>query len=77
MPKLPFAAPDAHSSYWQRQEPRAHFTRRVLPAMLIKLEQWVGRLIRAKTDRGLVLVLDGRALTKGYAPQAQRVLAGL
>ena len=37
-----------------------------LPDALIKFRQGVGRLIRSKTDRGLVTVLDSRVLAKTY-----------
>jgi ATP-dependent DNA helicase DinG len=37
-----------------------------LPDALIKFRQGVGRLIRSKTDRGLVTILDSRVLAKTY-----------
>ncbi len=37
-----------------------------LPDALIKFRQGVGRLIRSKTDRGIVTVLDSRVLAKTY-----------
>ena len=37
-----------------------------LPDALIKFRQGVGRLIRSKTDRGLVTILDARVLAKTY-----------
>ena len=37
-----------------------------LPDALIKFRQGVGRLIRSKTDRGLVTLLDSRVLAKTY-----------
>ena len=37
-----------------------------LPEALIKFRQGAGRLIRTRTDRGLVTVLDSRALAKSY-----------
>ena len=37
-----------------------------LPDALIKFRQGVGRLIRNKTDRGLVTILDSRVLAKAY-----------
>ena len=34
---------------------------------MIKLKQGIGRLIRSETDRGVVLVLDGRLVKKSYS----------
>ena len=35
---------------------------------MIKLRQGFGRLIRTKSDRGAVVVLDKRVLSKSYGP---------
>jgi len=37
-----------------------------VPEAVIKLKQGFGRLIRTKTDRGIVVILDPRILTKPY-----------
>jgi ATP-dependent DNA helicase DinG len=37
-----------------------------LPSAIISLKQGLGRLIRKRTDRGLLAVLDGRILTERY-----------
>jgi ATP-dependent DNA helicase DinG len=37
-----------------------------LPESILKLKQGFGRLIRRKDDRGTVVVLDSRVVTKGY-----------
>jgi ATP-dependent DNA helicase DinG len=42
------------------------FTEYSLPEAILKLRQGVGRLIRTKTDRGIVVILDNRILTKPY-----------
>ena len=42
------------------------FNELTLPDALIKFRQGVGRLIRNKTDRGLVTILDARVLAKTY-----------
>lgn len=42
------------------------FNELTLPDALIKFRQGVGRLIRSKTDRGLVTILDARVLAKTY-----------
>lgn len=42
------------------------FSELTLPEALIKFRQGVGRLIRTKTDRGLITILDSRILAKSY-----------
>ncbi|HEY8995925.1 MAG TPA: helicase C-terminal domain-containing protein [Lacunisphaera sp.] len=42
------------------------FNELTLPDALIKFRQGVGRLIRSKTDRGLITILDTRVLAKAY-----------
>jgi ATP-dependent DNA helicase DinG len=37
-----------------------------LPDALIKFRQGIGRLIRSKSDRGLITILDSRVLAKSY-----------
>ena len=37
-----------------------------LPQAIIKLKQGFGRLIRTTSDRGMVVILDPRVLTKPY-----------
>src|SRR6185436_17930971 len=37
-----------------------------LPAAAIALKQGFGRLIRRRDDRGIVAILDGRVVTRGY-----------
>ena len=42
------------------------FTDHQLPEAVLKFKQGVGRLIRSKTDQGIIAVLDPRVLTKPY-----------
>lgn len=42
------------------------FNELTLPDALIKFRQGIGRLIRNKTDRGVVTILDSRVLAKAY-----------
>ena len=50
-----------------------HFSTRFrefqLPQAILKFKQGFGRLIRKKTDTGLVVVLDTRIQTKSYGRQ--------
>ncbi|MFN4217532.1 MAG: ATP-dependent DNA helicase, partial [Brevinematales bacterium] len=45
-----------------------------LPRALLRMKQGVGRLIRSKSDRGIVLILDGRTVKKRYATFFQKSL---
>ncbi len=68
--KLPFPVPDdpvmeAREELWKLRG-LVPFTYYSLPLATLKLKQGFGRLIRTKTDRGAVVLLDPRILTKSY-----------
>jgi ATP-dependent DNA helicase DinG len=47
-----------------------------VPEAIIKLKQGFGRLIRSKTDRGIVVILDSRVKTKRYGKLFLEALPG-
>ncbi len=60
------------------------FSEMSVPQAVLKLRQGFGRLIRSRTDRGAVLILDSRIVTKNYGkrflrslPEAAQVVAPL
>jgi ATP-dependent DNA helicase DinG len=68
--KLPFASPgdpvtQARIDYI-REQGGDPFNRFQVPEAAVALKQGFGRLIRAKTDRGIVAILDRRLVERGY-----------
>ena len=76
--KLPFAVPNhplvAGRLEQIRQQGGNPFFDYQLPSAIIKFKQGFGRLIRSKTDTGIVAVLDSRIINKKYG---QRFLASV
>ncbi len=68
--KLPFAPPSdpvvAARMRVLEAGGRDAFSEFSVPSAALALKQGFGRLIRSRTDRGLVALLDRRVLTKGY-----------
>jgi ATP-dependent DNA helicase DinG len=76
--KLPFASPGEPVTAARIEAIRARggepFDEYQVPLAILALRQGLGRLIRHRTDRGVLTVLDPRLRTKGYG---RRFLASL
>src|SRR5438093_1689669 len=68
--RLPFAVPDHPliEAKLELIEERGGdpFIEYSLPEAILKLRQGVGRLIRTKSDKGIIVILDNRIVTKQY-----------
>ncbi len=68
--RLPFKVPtdpvtEAKIEYMEKQDIDS-FREYILPHAVLRFKQGFGRLIRTKTDRGVVMVLDRRIVSKYY-----------
>ncbi len=80
IPRLPFPVPThpltvAISKRMEQVNGESFFSYSI-PEAIIKYRQGAGRLIRTVNDRGALIVLDNRILTKGYGKQFVRALDG-
>jgi len=79
--KIPFPVPtdpiqDAIGDYIERNG-GSPFFKRAVPHATIALSQGIGRLIRTKEDRGVVVITDNRLITKNYGGAIIRALPHL
>jgi ATP-dependent DNA helicase DinG len=66
--RLPFSVPDDPIFAARSDTFDNPFAEYAIPETILRFRQGFGRLIRTKTDRGVVVVLDKRLLTKSYGP---------
>lgn len=71
--KLPFSVPttpiEVTRNNWLKKHNKNAFMLSTLPEASIKLTQYIGRLIRQETDKGMVTILDNRLYTRPYGKQ--------
>lgn len=76
--RLPFSHPDDPIKQslqdWFKKQGRNFFFEEALPEAGLKLIQACGRLIRSETDRGRIVILDKRIVSKSYG---NKLLASL
>ncbi|MFN2233310.1 MAG: ATP-dependent DNA helicase, partial [Anaerolineales bacterium] len=66
--KLPFDVPSDPIIAARSETFEDPFNEYALPEAILRFRQGFGRLIRSETDRGVVVILDKRVLTKRYGP---------
>jgi len=66
--RLPFSVPNDPIFATRSETFEDPFAEYAIPETILRFRQGFGRLIRTKSDRGVVVVLDKRVLTKSYGP---------
>ena len=64
--RMPFSVPSDPVFAARSETFDEPFSQYALPEAILRLRQGFGRLIRSKTDRGVVVILDKRIQTKSY-----------
>ena len=67
--RLPFSVPTAPVFAARSEQFENPFEEYALPQAILRARQGFGRLIRTKTDRGAVVLLDRRVLSRRYGKQ--------
>lgn len=76
IPKLPFPAIDdpVLTILSERVGKKFAFEQVIMPRMLLRLRQGIGRLIRSESDRGVVVILDPRISRRSYGREVLQSL---
>jgi DNA polymerase-3 subunit epsilon/ATP-dependent DNA helicase DinG len=64
--RLPFPVPNDPIFAARSESFDDPFNQYAVPQAILRFRQGFGRLIRSKTDRGVVVLLDKRVLTRSY-----------
>jgi DNA polymerase-3 subunit epsilon/ATP-dependent DNA helicase DinG len=72
--RLPFSVPDDPVFQARSDLYEDPFNQYAVPQAVLRFKQGFGRLIRRKTDRGVMVVLDGRVHSKAYGQAFLRSL---
>jgi ATP-dependent DNA helicase DinG len=76
--KLPFQVPSEPivEAYYEKlkKEQKDPFMHSTLPNAMLRFRQGIGRLIRNKTDKGIVVVLDSRIINKRYGAYFREIV---
>jgi DNA polymerase-3 subunit epsilon/ATP-dependent DNA helicase DinG len=74
MARLPFSVPDDPVFQARAELYEDAFSEYAVPQAVLRFRQGFGRLIRRKTDRGAMVVLDSRVTSKSYGQTFLRSL---
>ena len=72
--KLPFGSPEDPVTMRLSETSKDTFGQHMVPRAILQFRQGVGRLIRAQSDVGAVIIADKRVVTKGYGARFIRSL---
>ena len=72
--RLPFSVPSDPIFAARADTFEDPFSQYAIPETILRFRQGFGRLIRSKDDRGVVVVLDRRIISKSYGPEFVRSL---
>jgi DNA polymerase-3 subunit epsilon/ATP-dependent DNA helicase DinG len=67
--RLPFSVPNEPIFAARSERYPDPFKQYSVPDAILRFRQGFGRLIRTKTDRGIVAIFDNRVISKGYGKQ--------
>jgi DNA polymerase-3 subunit epsilon/ATP-dependent DNA helicase DinG len=72
--RLPFSVPSDPIFAARSETFDEPFAQYAVPEAILRFRQGFGRLIRTTTDRGVVVILDKRLLSKSYGASFMRAL---